>query len=106
MNGLSEVDLMPKRGLTMLPTNILYQISENDLEKLIIKAEEKAYERGQKKPFEKPLTREEAAAFLRIEPATLDRRIKSGVLPATLRHYNGGTIYFFASELENFIRKS
>jgi len=92
--------------MTMLPGNVLYQISDNDLEKLLMNALEKGFERGQKKPIEKPLTREEAAAFLRIEPLTLDRRIKNNVLPTTLRHYNGGTIYFFASELEAFIKKS
>lgn len=103
---LSEVDLTPRRAMTMLPTSVLYQISESDLEKLIIKAEEKGFERGQKKPFEKPLTREEAAAFLRIEAATLDRRFKSNKLPLSLRHVVSGSIYFFASELEAFIKKS
>jgi len=94
--------------MTMTPNTatILYHVSENDLNTLIMKAEEKGFDKGQKKPFEKPLTREEAAAFLRITARTLDNRIKSNVLPTDLRHYNGGTIYFFASELEAFLKKS
>jgi len=90
--------------MTMLPASVLYQISENDLDKLIIKAEEKGFDKGQRKPFEKPLTREEAAAFLRIEPATLDRRFKTNKLPLSLRHVVSGSIYLFASELEEFVR--
>lgn len=55
---------------------------------------------------EKPLTREEAAAYMRIDPVTLDRRLRKGTLPMSLRHHNGGTLYFFASELEAFLKKS
>jgi len=92
--------------MTMLPGNVLYQISDNDLEKLLMNALEKGFERGQKKPIEKPLTKQEAADYMRIHITTFDDRFRNNVLPTTLRHYNGGTIYFFASELEAFIKKS
>jgi hypothetical protein len=87
------------------PASILYQISESDLEKLILKAEERGFELGQKKQIEKPLTKEGAAKYLSISEGTLDERFRTGKLPARLRHTNGGTIYFFASELEEFIKQ-
>lgn len=92
--------------MTMLPTNILHVMSDEQLDKLIQKAIQEGFEKGQKKPIEKPLTTKEAAAFLRIGLSALYRRIQTNALPTTLRHYNGGSIYFFASELEAFIRKS
>lgn len=87
-------------------STVVYQVSEDLLDKLIIKAEEKGFEKGQKKPIEKPLTREEAAKYLRIDPTTLDRRFRNRKYPLSLRHSCGGTSYFFASELESFIKKS
>jgi excisionase family DNA binding protein len=106
MNALTEVDRTP-RTVMMHPNNVLYQITEDLLEKLIIKAEEKGFERGQKRTLEKPLTREEAAAFLRVEPITLDRWLKSGKLPHYLKHVvAGSTILFLSSELEEYIKKS
>lgn len=92
--------------MTMMPANVLYHISENDLENLIIKALEKGFERGQKKPIEKPLTKQEAADYLRVHVTTFEARIRNRKLPLSLRHINGGTTYFFASELEAFIKKS
>lgn len=105
MNTLREIDLMP-RGMTMLPNTVLHVMSDEQLDKLIREAIQRGFELGQKKPLEKPLTKKEAAAFLRIDPWTLDRRFKSGKIPLSLRHVVSGSIYFFASELEAFIRKS
>lgn len=104
----SEFELMPRRApIDMLPNAILHVMSDEQLDKLIQKAMQEGFERGQKKPIEKPLTREEAAAFLRIEPATLDRWLKSRKLPVHLKHVIGiKTILFFASDLEEFIKKS
>jgi len=56
--------------------------------------------------IEKPLTRQGAADYFGINIKTLDRRLKTGVLPARLVHKNGGTPYFFASELEQLLKKS
>ncbi len=55
---------------------------------------------------EKPLTRREAAEYLGIKLTALDNRIKRGDIPRKLVHKNGGTPYFFASELEQLLKKS
>lgn len=55
--------------------------------------------------IEKPLTRGEAAAYLSISTSALDRRVKNGSIPTSLVHYNGGTTYFFASELNRFLKQ-
>jgi hypothetical protein len=89
----------------MIPTSVLYQISENDLEKLIIKAEEKGFERGQKKTIEPPLTKEAAAKFMRLSVRQFDAKFKEGKLPAKLRRTKTGTIYFFASELSDYLKE-
>ena len=92
--------------MTMLPTNILHVMSDDQLDKLIQKAIQEGFERGQKKPIEKPLTKQEAADYLRISLSTLDQRFRNKTLPVSLRHISGGTIYFFASELESAIKQS
>ena len=92
--------------MTMLPASVLYQISESDLEKLIAKAEQKGFELGQKKPIEKPMNSVEAARYLGINPKTLSRKFCNGDLPSSLRHVVGGSVLFFASELEEYIKKS
>lgn len=102
MTALRESDLTPR----ILPDSILHVMSDDQLDKLIQKAIQEGFERGQKKPFEKPLTKKEAADYMRVHIKVFNKRFKSGELPANLRHYNGGTIYFFASELEAFIKKS
>lgn len=92
--------------MTMLPNSVLYQINSDNLMKLI--AEIKAVvieEMGKKNGAEKPMTREEAANYMRISPTTFDRRLKNGTLPIGLRHINGGNIYFFASELEAELKR-
>lgn len=91
----------------MTMSNVIYQLSKDDLLQLL--NDQKAIivsEFSKSKIAEKPLTREEAAAFLRIDSTTLDRRFRNGTLPKSLRHFNGGTLYFFASELEAHIKKS
>lgn len=104
MTALRESDLTPQR--TMMPASILHVMSDEQLDKLIREALQRGFEIGQKKPIEKPLTREEAAKFLRIAPRTLDLKFKNHKLPLSLRHHAAGTIYFFSSELEAFIKKS
>lgn len=56
--------------------------------------------------IEKPMTREQAAKFFSCSVDALDKKFRNNKLPAKFRHYNGGTPYFFASELENFLKKS
>jgi hypothetical protein len=56
--------------------------------------------------IERPLTRREAADYLGIGLTALDNRIKRGDIPRKLVHKNGGTPYFFASELEQLLKKS
>lgn len=55
---------------------------------------------------EETLTRKEAARYLKIGIKALDKRIQSGQIPKRLVHKNGGTPYFFASELEQFLKES
>lgn len=93
--------------MTMLPASVLYQISSSDLDRLMSEYKRTVIdELSRKKVIEKPMTREEIAAYMRIDPTTLDRRFKSGKLPHTLRHHNGGTLYFFASEFEEFLKSN
>lgn len=56
--------------------------------------------------IEKPLTTKEAADFMRIKRSAFVGRIKSGAIPAQCVHKNGGTPYFFASELQQLIKKA
>lgn len=55
---------------------------------------------------EETLTRKEAARYLKIGIKALDKRIQSGQIPKRLVHKNGGTPYFFASELHDLIKQS
>lgn len=102
MTALRESDLTPK----MFSSPVLHVMSDEQLDKLILEAVQRGFELGQTKPIEKPLTKQEAANYMRIHVNTLDCHFKRKVLPASLRHYVGGAILFFASELEAFIKKS
>lgn len=94
--------------MTMFPSpaSILYQISESDLEKLILKAEERGFALGQKKPVEEPLHKDKAAKYLGIKSRTLDKWIQEGIIPSKYIHRPNGTPYFLASELSEFIKES
>lgn len=102
MTALRESDMTPK----MFPSPVLHVMSDEQLDKLILEAVQRGYELGQKKPIEKPLTKQEAADYMRIHVNTLDGYFRDKTLPISLRHYVGGSIYFFASDLEAFIKKS
>lgn len=92
--------------MTMQPNSVLYQITSDNLEKFLEKYTSVVIEEfSKKKVIEKPMTREEAANYMRISPTTFDRRLKNGTLPMALRHINGGNIYFFASELEAELKR-
>jgi len=56
--------------------------------------------------IEKPLTKKEAAIYLNVTYKTIESRITTGAIPSKYVHKNGGTIYFFASELEQLLKKS
>lgn len=92
--------------MTMPLASVLHVMSDDQLDRLIQRAMQEGFQQGQKKSYEKPLTKKEAAAFLRINPWTMDRRFKTNKLPASLRHVVDGSIYFFASELQEFLKKS
>lgn len=55
---------------------------------------------------EKPLTVKQAADYLGIKQSAFYNRINRGEIPARLVHRNGGTPYFFASELCELIKTS
>lgn len=65
-----------------------------------------AIEMDKAKRIERPLTKDAAAEYLSISVRTFDQRIADGKIPTKLIHRNGGTPYFFASELEAFLKKS
>jgi predicted DNA-binding transcriptional regulator AlpA len=54
---------------------------------------------------EKPVSAEVAAIeYLGIHPNTIYKWIKSGDLPVKLIHRIAGTVYFFPSELRDYIK--
>lgn len=50
---------------------------------------------------ERPLTCDEAAAFVRVHPKTVKRMARSGELPG---HFRFGRWFFYASELDCWMR--
>ena len=50
---------------------------------------------------ERPLTCDEAAAFVRVHPKTVKRMARSGELPG---HFRFGRWFFYASELDSWMR--
>jgi excisionase family DNA binding protein len=51
--------------------------------------------------LERPLTCEEAAAFVRVHPKTVKRMARTGQLPG---HFRFGRWFFYASELDYWMR--
>ncbi len=51
--------------------------------------------------IERPLTCEEAAAFVRVHPKTVKRMARTGELPG---HFRFGRWFFYASELDCWMR--
>jgi predicted DNA-binding transcriptional regulator AlpA len=68
--------------------------------KAIAKAELRGY------VVEEPMTAKEAASFLNITEKTLWERVRKGKLPTELIHRNVGSVYFFASELHQYIKNN
>jgi len=56
---------------------------------------------GKRPVVERPLTCEEAAAFVRVHPKTVKRMARSGDLPG---HFRFGRWFFYASELDCWMR--
>jgi excisionase family DNA binding protein len=56
---------------------------------------------GKRSTVERPLTCEEAAAFVRVHPKTVKRMARSGELPG---HFRFGRWFFYASELDCWMR--
>jgi excisionase family DNA binding protein len=55
----------------------------------------------QKLEVERPLTCDEAAAFVRVHPKTVKRMARTGELPG---HFRFGRWFFYASELDAWMR--
>jgi hypothetical protein len=53
---------------------------------------------------EKPITKAEAAEFLRISYKIFERRLADGHYPAKLIHRDNGTMLFFESELTQYLK--
>ena len=56
---------------------------------------------GKRSVVERPLTCEEAAAFVRVSPKTVKRMARGGELPG---HFRFGRWFFYASELDCWMR--
>ncbi len=56
---------------------------------------------GKLSVVERPLTCEEAAAFVRVHPRTVKRMARAGKVPG---HFRFGRWYFYASELDCWMR--
>jgi len=56
---------------------------------------------GKRSAVERPLTCQEAAAFVRVHPKTVKRMARSGELPG---HFRFGRWFFYASELDCWMR--
>lgn len=56
---------------------------------------------GRRATAERPLTCEEAAAFVRVHPKTVKRMARNGDLPG---HFRFGRWFFYASELDGWMR--
>jgi len=56
---------------------------------------------GKRSAMERPLTCEEAAAFVRVHPRTVKRMARAGKVPG---HFRFGRWYFYASELDCWMR--
>jgi len=56
---------------------------------------------GKRSGVERPLTCEEAAAFVRVHPRTVKRMARAGKVPG---HFRFGRWYFYASELDCWMR--
>jgi len=56
---------------------------------------------GRRSTVERPLTCEEAAAFVRVHPKTVKRMARNGDLPG---HFRFGRWFFYASELDGWMR--
>jgi excisionase family DNA binding protein len=56
---------------------------------------------GKRSVVERPLTCEEAAAFVRVHPRTVKRMARAGKVPG---HFRFGRWYFYASELDCWMR--
>ncbi len=56
---------------------------------------------GKRSVVERPLTCEEAAAFVRVHPKTVKRMARRGDLPG---HFRFGRWFFYASELDCWMR--
>jgi excisionase family DNA binding protein len=56
---------------------------------------------GKRSVVERPLTCEEAAAFVRVHPRTVKRMARAGKVPG---HFRFGRWYFYTSELDCWMR--
>jgi hypothetical protein len=49
------------------------------------------------------MTKDEAAAFLKIKYKTFERRLSRGHYPASIEHWDGGTLLFIKSEILKYV---
>jgi hypothetical protein len=84
----------------------LHLIPQSDFERLLTSLRQEVRDLALVKKEEKPLTKKEAADHLRIGRTALDNRINNGSIPSKYVHKNGGTVYFYASELNELLKKS
>lgn len=86
-----------KQAVILRPDDFQAFISEL---KEVVKSEIRGY------VVEEPLTVKQAAAYLKVTEGTLWKRIDRGAIPTSVVHRSGGGVYFFASELEAYLKNN
>jgi excisionase family DNA binding protein len=82
-----------------------YFLTPTDFDKLMNGLVQKTAEVVAKmKTIEDPITKTEAAKYLKITYRTLNRKIDEGVIPTSLLHRIDGTILLYKSELEAYVK--
>jgi hypothetical protein len=87
--------------MTVLGSKVVYELTSEQIKEFAkeIIAQDRALSKP--KQSEPPMTKQETAKFLKCSTDTVDRRF------GHLRHVvPNGPIYWYASELENFIKGS
>jgi len=84
--------------MTVLGSKVVYEMTDQQLKDFAkeVVIQDRALNKA--KPIEQPLTRKEVAKFLNCHINSVDKNWRH------LRHMTHNTPYWFASEIENFIK--
>jgi excisionase family DNA binding protein len=90
--------------MTVLGSKVVYELTSEQIKEFAkeIIAQDRAL--GKYKTHENPITKQEAAEYLRISYRTFDEKVKEGIIPASLLHRIDGTILLYKDELEPYVK--